>query len=166
MGTWVDIGWVVLAVLLLIPIVLIGRLAFGLFSAWRDSRLDDAARRTVAVPGLDSFESTDGVRWFGRVDGINVEISTGGEPPGASVTAPIRELLARLPRLGEEASAFLNATWFAESGRGGDVRVEPVGLEFESIGRFSVVMTESDDEDWSHTVVFHEGVPVESEHDH
>jgi hypothetical protein len=162
---WAAIFLVVTGILVLIPVVMGGRIAIGILTAWRDHRAEMAREVTCQVPGLGPFTSTDGSLWFGEVQELQITLNTTGEPPTAAEAALVLELLGDLPRLVELGRAYLmvheDSGWLEE----GAERFEPYGIEPEDRSTFVLEFVHPADDDGVYRVDFESGVPVNAGRD-
>ena len=152
--------FIVIAVLLLIPLGMIGRLLMAIISSIRQERQAQARKITRTVNGLGEFSTTDNELWLGNVQGLQVAILNPGRPPTESQASRVREILNDLPHLVENATAYVlvheDSSW-----RDGDARAfEAYGLEPETETRFVLELTHPADLDGVYRVTFENGEPT------
>lgn len=166
MNDWyVIVGLIVAAVLVLIPVVMIGRLVFAIVVDYREYRRAEARRVTATVPNLGEFSTTDNKLWFGEVRGQQLILETHGQPPSDSRARQVLTLLDDLPNLTERATTYLIALadmWWLKDSNGA---FEPYGLEPHPDGAFVLELTHPADMDGVYRVEFRDGVPVSSGRD-
>jgi hypothetical protein len=159
----VIVGLIAVAALLLIPVVMVGRLVYGIVSGHREYRRAEARKVTRSVPTLGEFSTTDYRVWIGDVRGLQVILESAGHPPTELQASQVRALLDDLLSLMEKAKTYL----FEHediSGLNG-VEFEPFGLEPASSTDFVLELTHPADMDGVYRVEFRDGVPVSSGRD-
>jgi hypothetical protein len=164
MGDW-RLGLAVVAFLVLIPVIVVGRFVFAILSAWREGRIEEARRVIHLVPGFGEFTSTDGELWFGEMQDLQVSPTTAGQRPTESQGAELRRLLANLPGLVEHSRAFLLVHEDCSRLAGSAELFEPCGLEFEHSSLFTLEIAHPADVDGVYRVEFRSGLPVSSARD-
>jgi hypothetical protein len=165
LGGYTIAAWVLVALFILVPMVLVGRLAIGIFLAWLSHRSDEKRKVTRVVPNLGSFESTNDHLWIGYVNDIQVFLTTQGGLPTQTQADQVRAVLTALPRLSELSRAYLKAHEDCSWLEGGATGFEPESLEFESSSAFVLTFGHPSDDDGSYRVSFESGMPVETARD-
>jgi hypothetical protein len=161
----VMVGLIVAAVLVLIPVVMIGRLIYGIFAGYRDYRRAEARKVTTTVHGLGEFSTTDNRLWIGEVRGLQVFLESPEQRPTDLQARQVLALLDDLPALTERAKSYLaeheDTSWL----NGSSGTFEPYGLEPESSTAFVLELTHSADSDGVYRVAFRDGMPVSAGRD-
>jgi len=165
-GSWpITLGLIVAGILVLIPIVMIGRLIFQIITSGIEQRRAEWRKITVAIPDLGKFSTTDNELWCGEVEGLAVSIRTPGGAPTEPSIRQFKSVLDRLPALMTLTKAYLaeheDMTWL-ESGAAG---FEPYGINFETGANFVVESTHPSDPDGVYRVTFRNDVAVSSGRD-
>jgi hypothetical protein len=165
-NTWpVIVLFIVVAVLVLIPVVMVGKLVYGIIAALIEHRRAEARKVTVPVPGLGEFSTTDDKLWFGEIRGLQVTLESAGKPPSELQGKQVTSVLDQLPSLMERAKVYLaeheDMSWL----EGGAAAFEPFGLDWESETSFVLESTHPGDSDGIYRVEFRNGVPVSSGRD-
>jgi hypothetical protein len=155
-GGYTIAAWVLIALFILPPIVLVGRIAIGIFSAWLSHRADERRKVTHLVPNLGPFESTDEHLWVGTVDDIQVFLTTPGGPPTQAQADQVRAVLADLPRLSDLSRACLQDNADCSWLEGGAAAFKPEGLSFYEQD-FELTFGHPSDADGSYRVQFQKG---------
>lgn len=96
-------------ILILIPVVMVARLAVGIAKGVKEERGREARRVTCVLPGLGEFSTTDGAIWDGEAGGVHITLDCPHGPPGEGVVAFVRTLLDALPALTNRTRKFLIA---------------------------------------------------------
>lgn len=158
-------GLVVAAALILIPVVMITRLAYGIINGYREYRQSESRRVVSSVAGLGNFSTTDGTLWCGEVRGLEVILVSPEHAPSQLQSRQVLALLEELPALTEKARGYLadheDMSWLD----GGPASLEPCGLELESDSTFVLELTHASDPDVMYRVEFQNGRPVSSGRD-
>ena len=166
MYTWpVIVLMVVVAVLVLIPVVMVGKLVLDIVGALIEHRRAEARRETVTVPGLGEFSTTDNRLWFGQVRELQVSLESVAGPPSELQAKGVTLVLDQLPSLMARAKAYLaeheDMSWLD----GGADAFEPFGLEWASESSFVLQSIHPSDSDGIYRVEFRDGVAVSSGRD-
>jgi hypothetical protein len=156
----VIVGLIVAAALVLIPVVMVGKLAFGIVAAFVEHRRAEERRVTVIVPGLGEFSTTGNGVWFGKVRQLQVSLRSDTQPPSELQAKEVASVLDELPSLMAHAKAYLavheDVSWL----KGGADEFEPFGLDWESRLNFVLESIHPSDADGVYRVEFRDGVPV------
>jgi hypothetical protein len=159
----VIVGLIAVAVLVLIPLVMVGRLVYGIVSGYREYRRAESRKVTRSVPNLGEFSTTDNKLWIGDVRGLQVILESPGQLPTELQASQVLGLLDDLPALMEKAKTYLLEHGDISGLHGG--AFEPYGLEPANSTAFVLELTHSADMDGVYRVEFRDGVPVSSGRD-
>jgi hypothetical protein len=96
-------------ILILIPVVMMARLAVGIAKGVKDERARQARRLSRVLPGLGEFSTTDGAIWDGQAGGVHITLDCPDGPPDEGFAAFVRTLLEALPTLTNRTRKFLIA---------------------------------------------------------
>ena len=158
---------ITVVVLVLIPVVMVGRLVVQVASGFRRHRAAEAQRVTRVVPGLGEFSSTDGEIWSGVVQGLEITVRSWQEAPAGAQAEQVRAILGDLPALTDSGKAYLAAhedlSWLA----GGSAAFEPFGIDIDSEAplSFTLRLIHAADPDAMYWAKFVDGEPVQSGRD-
>ena len=163
MEPWpITLGLIVAGILVLIPIVMIGRLIFQIITSGIEQRRAESRKITVAIPDLGEFSTTDNKIWCGEVQALVVTLTTPGGAPTEPLILQCKSVLNRLPELMTLAKSYLaeheDMTWLQD----GFAAFEPHGVDFDSASRFVVETNHPSDPDGIYRVEFLDGVAVDS----
>jgi len=161
----VNVGLIIAAILVLIPVVMAGKLLFATISSGIELRRAESRRVSVAIAGLGTFTTTDNCVWFGEVRALQISIMSPGTPPTSAQVAQLLSTLNEMHSLMNRARAFLanheDMSWL----EGGAAGFEPYGIDFESGSDFALESTHASDPDGVYRVEFCNGVAVSSGRD-
>jgi len=160
-NTIVIFGLIVVAILILIPVVMIGRLVAEIVK----SRRVEARKITRLMSGLGDFSTYDDKLWYGQVEGLGISLVSPGQPPTDFQSRQVRTILESRSRFMEQAKAYLVADENISLLPGAPEALEPYGFEIEDASRFVFELVHPADEDGIYRVEFKDGEPISSGRD-
>lgn len=166
MYTWpIILGLIVAAILLMIPLIMIGQLVYNIVTSSAEQRRAEARRGSANLPGLGVFSTTDDLCWTGEVRGLLITFSCSDGVPTAIHASMIISTLDQILSLMSRAKAYLaeheDMSWL----EGGAAGFEPYGIDFETGANFVLESTHPSDPDGVYRVEFYNGIAVGSGRD-
>ena len=161
----VIFGLVVVAMLILIPVVMVGRIVAAVVQGCVEDRRAEARKITRPVEGLGDFSTYDNQLWFGEVEGIHISVVRVGESPTVEDSQRVRAILQDRPRLIAKAKGYLAAHEDVSALRGGADGFEQYGFDYDTTSRFVLELAHPEDPDGMYRVEFRDGEPVASGRD-